>query len=272
MMRLRVRALAMALACLTLCGRAAVAQVSTIFGRVLSDSGVAIVGAEVVLNGPKNLQRTNAKGEFTFTRVPAGFQIIGVRISGFAPQIDTIEVEDAGEIRREYRLSRIETTLPRVPVTATSELLDLKLAEFHERRKTSGGGRFLDSAEFANTRGTRMSDRLSRLPGLLIQRGTGSEVFITNTRFRRPGEPGPRSMCRSLVWMDGVNLGVEFNVNELNPASIAAIEWYAGDFVPAKLTPQPRYSANSTAPAPGGAKVNAPIPQQYCGVLVIWLR
>ena len=260
------------LLCLTITARVAGAQASVIIGRVLSDSGVVLPGAEVVLNGPKNLQRTNEKGEFTFTRVPSGFQIIGVRMTGFAPRVDTIEVEDAGEIRRDFRLSRIETTLPKVPVTATSSLLDLKLAEFHERRKTSGGGRFLDSAQFANTRGTRMSDRLSKLPGVLIQRGTGSEVFITNTRIRKPGEPGSKSMCRSLVWMDGVNLGVEFNVNQLNPESVAAVEWYAGEFVPAKLTSQPRYSANSTTPAPGGARVNPPIPQYYCGVLVIWLR
>lgn len=268
---MKVRVLLLML-CLTTAVHTAGAQVAVIFGKVLSDSGMVLVGAEVVLNGPQNLQRTDDKGEFRFSRVPAGFQIIGIRMAGFAPKIDTIEVEDAGEIRREYRLSRIETTLPRVPVTATSKLLDLKLAEFHERRKTSGGGRFLDSAEFANTRGTRMSDRLSKLPGVLIQRGTGSEVFITNTRIRKPGEPGSKSMCRSLVWMDGVNLGVEFNVNQLDPASIAAVEWYAGEFVPAKLTAQPRYSANSTTPAPGGAKVNAPIPQSYCGVLVIWLR
>jgi hypothetical protein len=268
---MKVRILLLTL-CLTTAVHTAGAQVAVIIGKVLSDSGMVLVGAEVVLNGPQNLQRTDDKGQFRFSRVPAGFQIIGIRMAGFAPKIDTIEVEDAGELRREFRLSRIETTLPRVPVTATSKLLDLKLAEFHERRKTLGGGRFLDSAEFANTRGTRMSDRLSKLPGVLIQRGTGSEVFITNTRLRRAGEPGSKSMCRSLVWMDGVNLGVEYNVNQLDPSSIAAIEWYAGEFVPAKLTAQPRYSANSTTPAPGGAKVNAPIPQSYCGVLVIWLR
>ena len=265
-----LRVFLLTLLCITTDARVAAAQVSTIFGRVLNDSGRALAGAEVVLNGPQNLQRTNERGEFTFTRVPPGFQIIGVRMAGYAPRVDTIEVEDAGEIRREFRLSRIEVTLPNVPVTTTP--LDLKLAEFHERRRTSGGGRFLDSAEFANTRGTRMSDRLAKLPGVLIQRGIGSEVFITNTRIRRPGEPGSKSMCRSLVWMDGVNLGVEFNVNQLNPASIAAVEWYAGEFVPAKLAPQPRFSANSTTPAPGGARVNPPIPQYYCGVLVIWLR
>ena len=240
--------------------QAACAQAAVIIGRVLSDSGVVIVGAEVVLNGPQNLLRTDDKGEFRFTRVPAGFQVIGVRMPGFAVRVDTIEVEDAGEIRREFKLSRIETTLPKVPVTTTP--LDRKLVEFYERRKL-GVGRFLDSAEFANTRGTRMSDRLARFPGLLMQRGRGSEMFVTNTRTRKPGEPGSRSMCRAMVWLDGVNLGTEYNVNQLEPSIVAAVEWYAGSLnVPAKLAAQPRFSANATTSQM----------ELYCGVLVIWLR
>jgi hypothetical protein len=257
---MKVRILPLTLLCLTMVAQAAVAQGSIIIGRVLSDSGMVLVGAEVVLNGPQNVQRTNEKGEFTFTRIPAGFQIIGVRMPGFALKVDTIEVEDAGEIRREYRLARVATELPRVPVTTTQ--LDRKLAEFHERRKL-GVGRFLDSAEFANTRGTRMSDRLAKLPGVLIQRGRGSEVFVTNTRTRSPGEPGSRGMCRSLVWLDGVNVGIEFNVNQLDPSIIAAVEWYAGTLnVPAKLATQPRFSANATSATT----------EPYCGILVIWLR
>lgn len=238
--------------------QAATAQGTTIFGRVVSDSGMILVGAEVVLNGPQNLQRTNEKGEFAFARVAPGFQIIGVRMPGYAPKVDTIEVEDAGEIRREYRLTRIETTLPEVPVRTTP--LDRKLVEFAERRRTLGTGRFLDSAEFANSRGTKTSDRIARLPGVLIQRGRGNEVFITNTRQRRSGDPGSRSFCRSLVWLDGVNMGIEYNVNELDPTIIAAVEWYASNQnAPAKLVAPPRFSARGTT-------------EPYCGILVIWLR
>ena len=67
-------------------------------------------------------------------------------------------------------------------------------------------------------------------------------------------------MCRSLVWLDGVNLGTEFNVNSLDPSIIAAVGWYAGQFVPAKLAVPPRVSVNTGRIEP------------YCGVLVIWLR
>src|SRR5688572_29903240 len=88
-------------------------------GRVLSDSGVPIVGAEVVIARLQKVERANAAGEFRFTGLPEGFHVVGVRAPGFAPKGDTIEVAGAGEVRREYRLARIETTLPEVPVTAS---------------------------------------------------------------------------------------------------------------------------------------------------------
>ena len=259
---------------LTLVASALQAQ-SSIKGRVVFDSATAVAGAEVVLNGPQNSQRTNERGEFTFTRIAGGFHIIGIRMLGFVPLIDTIEVEDAGEIVRTYRLTRSDVTkLPEVPVTTTP--LDQKLTEFHERRK-GGVGRFLDSAQFANARGTRTSDRLAKLSGVTIQRGRGSEVFVTNGRVRRPGEPGARSMCRAMVWLDGVNLGIEYNVNQLDPSSIAAVEWYASNLtVPAKLAGAPRFAANATTaqhPVLRTARGDTvPKTESYCGVLVIWLR
>jgi len=225
----------------------AYSQGSVLAGRVLSDSGTVLVGAEVVLNGPQNSQRTNDKGEFKFTGVAAGLQIVGVRMPGFAPKLDTIEVKEASEILREFKLSRIETTLPRVPVTTT--LLDRKLVEFHERRGM-GIGRFLDSAEFANARGTRTSDRLKKLPGLKIGRGRFSnEAYVLSTR-----SPGKLAFggggCRAAIWLDGVIL-TDLNVNELDPTMIAAVEWYAG-------------------PASVPAKFN--VTSSVCGVLVIWTR
>jgi hypothetical protein len=224
------------------------AQGTILVGRVLSDSGTVLMGAEVVLNGPQNAQRTNEKGEFKFTAVPVGFQIVGVRMLGFAPKVDTIDVADAGEVRREYRLSRIETTLPRVPVTAT--LLDRKLFEFLDRRKF-GMGRFLDSAEFAKVARTRTSDKLSKLPGLMIVRGRGLASYVTSSRSLT----NSRGRCTANVWLDYINLGPGFNVNELDPSIIAAVEWYAStSAVPARFAVP--------------AKPNAP----YCGTLVIWLR
>lgn len=225
------------------------AQGSVIVGRVVSDSGTVLVGAEVILNTPQNAQRTNDKGEFKFAAVPAGFQVVIVRMLGFAPKVDTIEVADAGEVRREYKLSPIETTLPRVPVTAT--ILDRKLYEFEDRRKF-GMGRFLDSAEFAKAAGTRTSDKLSKLPGLFIRRGRGLEAYVASSRSLARLKERP---CTANVWLDYINLGTGINVNELDPSHIVAIEWYAG-----------------TSTVPARFAVPARPENPYCGTLVIWLR
>lgn len=222
---------------------AAFGQGSAFTGRVLTDSGVAIPGAEVSLPALQRTQRTNAKGEFAFSAVPAGEQIVGVRMPGFAPKTDTIEVADAGEVRREFKLARIDATLPLVPVTAT--MLDRKLSEFHSRRKF-GMGRFLDSAEFAKAHGTRTSDRLRRLPGLVVVYGRrATEATVVSNRGR----------CAAAVWIDGINVGSGYNVNLFDPSEIAAIEWYASQITaPAQFSGPPRRG------------------QSACGVLVIWLR
>lgn len=238
-------------ACLTTLGLASTleAQGSTFVGRVLSDSGMVLARAEIVLNGPNNLQRTNERGEFKFSAVPAGYQVVGVRMPGFAPRVDTIDVAEAGEVRREYRLMRIAASLPEVAVTTT--VLDRKLLEFHDRRKF-GMGRFLDSAEFAKAHGTRTSDKLSKLGGIMIVRGRGLDAYVTSTRSLSSAS---RRRCLANVWLDYINLGPGFNVNELDPSVIAAIEWYPS----MTMTP-----ARFAVPA----KPNTP----YCGTLVIWLR
>lgn len=228
------------------------AQGSLFTGRVLADSvRTPLAGAEVILLALAQTQRANELGEFRFTAITAGEHVVQVRMPGYAPKVDTIEVADAGEVRREYRLARIEASLPEVPVRAS--LLDRKLYEFHERRRM-GAGRFLDSAEFANTRGIRTSDRLATLPAVIITRGRFSDAYVANNRQRIRGT-NPNDYCKSAIWLDGINLGIDYNVNQIQPTEIAAIEWYAGQAtIPAKF---------NTPARPG---------QKYCGVLVIWTR
>ena len=215
------------------------AQGSVFAGRVLTDSGLPLAGAEVVLSAKRT--NTGAKGEFKLTSIIAGEHPVLVRMPGFAPKVDTIDVADAGEVRREYRLSRIQSILPEVPVTTT--LTDRRLADFYSR-KQFGMGRFLDSAQFAKTNGTRTSDKLMRLPGLLIQRGRFSDATVMSSRGR----------CAASVWMDGLNLGTGFNVNMLDPSTILAVEWYST----AAMTPAQFSMVKRGA--------------SHCAVLVLWTR
>ena len=218
---------------------ASLAQGSAFTGRVLTDSGVPLAGAQVVLRAKRT--NTNAKGEFKLASLTAGEHLVLVRMPGFAPKTDTIEVADAGEARREYRLSRVTAVLPEVRSTTT--LTDRRLAEFYDRREF-GMGRFLDSTEFANTAGTRTSDRLRRLPGVTIGRGRFSDAYVWSSRGR----------CAANVWMDGLNLGTGYDVNLLDPSIILAIEWY---------------------PSPGMTPVQFSMVKRgasHCAVLVIWTK
>jgi hypothetical protein len=225
-------------------------QGSSFTGRVVTDSGrVPLVGAELRIPALARGTRSIASGEFRFSRVPAGEHIVQIRMPGYAPQIDTIIVADAGEVRREFRLARIQAALPEVPVTAT--ILDRKLADFHERRKF-GMGRFLDSAEFAKAHGTRTSDRLARLGGIRIVSGRGLAAYVSSSRS--VAAQGKRQ-CLANVWLDYINLGTGFNVNELDPSIIAAVEWYPGLALPPQFAVPPKRIGDT-----------------YCGTLVIWLR
>jgi len=227
------------------------AQGSLFTGRVVADSVLTpLAGAGISFPALGRTQRADERGEFRFTALPAGEHVVLVRMPGYAPKTDTIVVAEAGEVRREFRLAQIEATLPEVPVTAT--LLDRRLYEFHERRRF-GIGRFLDSAEFAKAHGTRTSDKLARLPGLIILRGRFSDAYVGNNRERLLNK---NEVCRSAIWLDGINLGIDYNVNQLDPSVIVAIEWYAGQAsIPAKF--------NVTPSSPD---------KKYCGVLVIWTR
>ena len=114
-------------------------------------------------------------------------------------------------------------------------------------------GRFLDSAEFAKAHGMRTSEKLRRLPGLMVvysRQGSGATV-VTTRSLATVGR------CGAAVWIDGINVGTGFNVNELHPNEIAAVEWYAG-------------TATIPAQFSGGPTRRGQPP--VCGVLVIWLR
>jgi hypothetical protein len=136
---MNARSVALSLTAMLLCLTNTVrGQGSAFAGKVLADSILTpLTGAEIMIEKLGRAERANERGEFRFTSVPAGEYPVLIRMAGFAPKVDTIVVADAGEARREYRLSQIKATLPEVPVTAS--LLDRKLFEFQERRRMGIG-------------------------------------------------------------------------------------------------------------------------------------
>lgn len=163
-----------------------------------------------------------------------------------------------------------------IPAVAQSDTARLKtvsvtaerpaIAEFEERR-LAGFGHFITRAELEQQENRRTSDILARIPGLTVKRGTGGYAWIASSRgqmtiVRQPNpgrldqERGARPACFSNVYVDGAivytsGLGDLFDVNQIGPNQIEAIEYYSSAAqIPA------RFNRTNSA----------------CGVLVIWTR
>jgi hypothetical protein len=154
------------------------------------------------------------------------------------------------------------TLLDSVAVSATR--VDPSMAGFEANRR-AGLGTFLTREDLARAEDRSLAGVLSsRLAGARLIRGASNRAWIASRRStggRAPSSQdrklGATPACYARVYADNVLLyggqGGEplFDVNSLSPASIEAVEYYAGGAqAPARYT---------------GSGSN-------CGVLILWTR
>ena len=251
------------------------AQQTTLAGRVVrSGTNVGIPGAEVILT-PRNARvLTDAAGEFRFDAVPAGYVMVHVRRIGFAPESLGVNMPMAAAIDIELReaaqkLDTVSVSVREEPIAAG------KLAGFYER-KQAGFGKFVEAKEIENMLTRRLGDIIvARMPGTRTVRGVkgGMAAYIATTRMAPEAitsamkgamRPPP---CYPDVYVDGTTVyssGSErnhppgtpidvvlFDVNSIDPAHVAAMEFYAGA---AQMPAQ--YNRTGSA----------------CGALLIWTK
>ncbi|HJU74565.1 MAG TPA: carboxypeptidase regulatory-like domain-containing protein [Gemmatimonadaceae bacterium] len=255
---------------------AAAQETTTLTGRILrAGSGAGLPNAEITVTPPNVRAVTDADGEFRIEGLKTGRVVIQVRRLGFAPESVTVELPLAGAIEIDLR----ETGQPLDTVSVKGEAAAAstggKLAGFYERKR-EGHGRFLEAKDIEKMLTRRLGDIIvARIPGTQTVRGLkgGMAAYIASTRMGseqvssalkgalRP----PR--CYPDVYLDGVvvyasgserNLPagtpddvVLFDVNSLDPAELAALEFYGG---PAQTPAQ--YNKTGSA----------------CGVLLIWTK
>jgi hypothetical protein len=215
------------------------AQATVVWGRVLTDSAQSpIPDATVSLGGDSLRVFTDSLGHYRFQAVAPGRYHVQIRRLGFAPLSTALIVHAGDSLNADFRLVAVHQELP--PVNVTGTLTAAKLLAFEERRRF-GIGRFMTEDDVVKARGTRLSDKVSTLPGLLVQYVRGSnEVRIASTRGAAGFRIGP---CRATVMLDGVVVP-EFSINWIQPAEVSAIEWYAG---PASIPAQFNYTRNECA-------------------------
>ena len=216
-------------------------------GQVLNDTTrTPIANADVALQGIARSQRTNERGEFRFIDVPAGTYDLTVRRLGYGVLDARIELAAGQAVTRLLLLTQAPM-LDSVLVLADRR----HLQEFDENRAL-GLGHFFTREDLAKVEGVSLSSILAGVPGIKFQY-YGNHAYLEGSRGIKSQH---ESHCYAQVYLDGMLVyrkqgDDRFDLNSISPATIEAIEYYAG---PAS-TPT-RYNNLDSR----------------CGVVVIWTR
>ncbi len=196
-------------------------------GRVLSASGRALSGARVQLEGSTRMAQTRASGEFVLDSLPPGTQTVSVRLLGYAPVEEAVDLVSAEPRSVTIRMSDFVPTLETVRVTASRErALD---AVGYAHRKRSGMGHFLEGDQI-NPASRFLSDVVRTVPGIRVQSASDGRQMITSTR-------SPNGCVQ--IWIDGT-MWQQLEPGDVDdyvkPHELAAIEVYSPSTTPAEYS------------------------------------
>ncbi|MCC6245526.1 MAG: carboxypeptidase regulatory-like domain-containing protein [Gemmatimonadaceae bacterium] len=244
---------------------------ATLRGTVVADSTARpIADADIAIEALQLRTRSDPRGAFILSNVPAGTHELTVRRLGFGALRATITLASNEDEERRIVLRPV-TVLDSVEVTA--ERNDPRLRDYEENRRL-GLGHFLTRDELEKNAGRRLGDIMSVIPGAgVVRNRTGA--FILSKRYvvslsaisgggettiYRPTpiekRQGLTAGCYAQVWVEGqlMNPGLPtepYDINLHAPQDIEALEYYSGP----SQTPSRYERLNST-----------------CGVVVIHLR
>jgi hypothetical protein len=207
---------------------------ASIAGTVRSTGGQPVAGAQVYVLGTAPTGRTDERGGFSLSGLPAGTHELEVRQLGFAVVRRTVELRHGRTTTTDVTLERA-VALDSVRVVARRS----RYSDFETRRRWSMRGKFLDEDEIESRHATTITNLVSMLPGFWV-RGDGAGAEVVSTRMIGLG-----GMCPANVIIDGMQ---GQRINDVTLSQVGAIESY---------------------PSGGG-----PIQygQTSCGAIVIWTK
>ncbi|HYW51081.1 MAG TPA: carboxypeptidase regulatory-like domain-containing protein [Gemmatimonadaceae bacterium] len=209
---------------------------------VAAQGGRPLDGARVgIANGPQT--RADAEGRWTLTAAPTGTRTLEVRAVAHYPVSQPVDVvEGAAAVRVE--MMTMQSVLDTVRITA-KRLGSGRLIEFMNRKRSSGSGRFLTSADIASRGVGRTSDLFRTIPGMQTQQVRNGNAIVT----MRGGAGG---RCQPVVFVNGFPMS-DVTTDDIDmmsqPGELIGVEVY------------------SAAGAPGQF-----IDWKGCGSIVLWTR
>ena len=240
--------LALAASAVLLPARAGAQQGSATLTVVVTDSatGLGIPAAVVAVGGVR--AQTNARGEATLQRLPAGPATVEVTRVGYTPGRASVELGAGAAATARVALSLDPVVLRRLRVTAEALPRRPHLRDFYIRKATWGSGYFLTRADFDRHRSAPFSDFLRRVPGAYIHH---DDARGTTIRFDKSVASVVDRDCPPVFYLDGqlYQVGEDLDA-EFQALRIEGVEVYTGARIPPQF---------------GGSRAR-------CGVVVIWTR
>ena len=198
-------------------------------GRVVTNTGSPLPNARVQLEGSTRVATTRMNGDFVLDSLPSGTQSISVRLLGYAPVEQAVDLLSSQPVNVTIKLAEFVPVLEAVRVNAARER-GLESVGFHRRRR-SGQGHYMDDADI-NENASNFSDVLRAAPGLRVVPSGLNRQVITSTR-------NPNG-CTA-VWVDGTmwqSLEPGDVDDFVRPSELAAIEVYSPSTTPAEFQSQ----------------------------------
>jgi hypothetical protein len=242
-----MRSLALAL----LAAVAQSADAQTLTGRIIdaADSG-AVAGAEVsVSDGPRT--RSDGKGTYRITGLGAGGHVISVRMLGYAPFADTVNIPTGQPLTRDLYLTRVPRLLSQMNVRGRSLRVPSGYEDVYRRANASNG--LLVTREQIDSINPRDVVALLNFIGPLRASPNRDSPDRLRSSRCQPMVPGANNGTQSItLFLNGAPIANQIAINEvldhLAPSNIQAVEMYNGPTsVPSSFQPS-------------------------CGVLAIWTR
>lgn len=223
---------------------AAAQSTVTLAGRVTGETGLALTGADVAVDGTQLRTTTNERGEFRFSGLPSGQVGIKARRLGFRPDSVKVLLPESGTETVNLKLSISTQELKPVLVRGDQVKYSGRLAGYYERLERRSAGVFVTRAQIEKENARNLSQLLQRVPGISLQRVPGGGMGV---RMRD-------RTCWPLVWLDGNALSSgEADLDGIQPNSLEGIELYLGS-----TTAPGRYSWTRNMAS--------------CGTILLWSR
>ena len=229
--------------------RPAGAQTGVLRGVVVdSADGALIENADILAASIKQVARTNAKGQFTLSKVPKGELEITIRRLGYQPQQQTVVLSGGTNDSVKVVLVAQPEVLQAVAVDAVERHRRQGIEDFYVRR-TQGIGTFITRQQLEELRGNLSTDALRNIPGIQLYRNRNGENTV---RFTGTGSISHRD-CPPNLWLDGQRM-TNMELAQIPANDIEGIELYRG----ASTTPAQFWQGNTQT--------------TLCGTIVVWSR